>query len=157
MTTLIDRKAADPHAQAASQIHEKRQDRLLEILHDVQRAAGFISDEAISTIAEQLNLSRAEVLGVVSFYDDFLRMPAQGIDVRICLAEACRAVGAEKLYEWASNNLKVEGVYNIHHVYCLGNCALGPSAMISGYLHGRLTTTLLEAACAAARDSSGDE
>ena len=157
MTTLIDRKAADPQAQAASQIHDKRQDRLLEILHDVQRAAGFISDKAISTIAEQLNLSRAEVLGVVSFYDDFLRTPMQGIEVRICLAEACQAVGAKELYEWANSNLEAEGACNIRHVYCLGNCALGPSAMVSGQLHGRLTTSSLEAVCEAARNSSSDE
>ena len=87
-TTLLDRKVPDAQAKAVSEIHGNRPDLLLEILHDVQREAGFISDKAIFTIADQLNLSRAEVLGVVSFYDDFLRAPLGGLDVRVCQAEA---------------------------------------------------------------------
>ena len=156
-TTLIDRKVPDAQAKAVSEIHGNLPDLLLEILHDVQREAGFISDKAIFTIADQLNLSRAEVLGVVSFYDDFLRAPLGGLDVRVCQAEACLAVGAGELYRWARASLHDDEVINVRHVYCLGNCALGPSAMISGRLHGRLTAASLEAACRAEQMASRDE
>ncbi len=147
MTTLIDRKPSDPKVLAACQKHYARPDRLIEILHDVQHAVGHVSEKAISIIAAELNLSRAEVVGVVSFYDDFSRTPTSGFDVRVCRGEACQATGGEALYTWAVEHLSSAGRIDVGHVFCLGNCALGPSATIGGILHGRLDEVSLRSAC----------
>jgi formate dehydrogenase subunit gamma len=137
MTTLIDTTSADRLARDICHQRGNLPDQLIEILHDVQAEAGFISAGAITTIAHQLNLSRAEVVGVVSFYHDFRQSPAHGVDLRICLGEACQATGASDLFEWARETLA--GACNVQRVYCLGNCALGPAGLVAGVLVGRLT------------------
>jgi formate dehydrogenase subunit gamma len=119
---------------------------LLEVLHEVQRAFGFIPDAAIAPVALGLNLSRAEVHGVISFYHYFRRHPLQRHVVQICRAEACQAVNAEALIEHAKARLGIDfhesdparGV-SLLPVYCLGNCAAGPSVMVDERLHGRMT------------------
>jgi formate dehydrogenase subunit gamma len=149
MATLINRTAPDLPALEICQRHGNRPELLIEVLHDVQGKSGRVSDGAISTIANALNLSRAEVLGVVTFYDDFRRENSRGLEVRICHAEACQAGGADDLIAWAQDHLVTQHNIELGHVYCLGNCALGPSALVGGTLLGRLSATKLAAACAA--------
>ncbi|MGB1877477.1 MAG: NAD(P)H-dependent oxidoreductase subunit E [Rhodospirillaceae bacterium] len=134
------------------QDHDNRPEDLVEILHSVQDLAGFLSDEALREIASCINLTRAEVHGVVSFYHDFRRAPSGKTVVKICLAEACQAVGCDALKEHATQALSIDmgqtssgDEVSLEPVYCLGNCALGPAVMINGNLHGRVTPEKLDA------------
>jgi formate dehydrogenase subunit gamma len=113
---------------------------LLPILHAVQDRFGYIDDAALPVIAEVLNLSRAEVHGVVTFYHDFRREPARRHVVKVCRAEACQALGAQRLYDEVRAACADGGDVTVEAVYCLGNCALSPAALIDGDLHGRLDT-----------------
>ena len=151
MAVLINRLEHEG-ARSICDRHDNKPDALLEILHEAQEADGFMSDEALRTIADALNISRAEIHGVVSFYHDYLQeAPARHV-VKICRAEACQAVGSEELAAKAEEALEVktgavsgDRRISIEAVYCLGNCALGPAAMIDGELYGRLTPERLEA------------
>lgn len=124
---------------------------LLPLLHAVQDELGFIPSGAIPRIAEGLNLSRAEVHGVVSFYHWF-RTHAPGRHVvRICRAEACQAVNCEATEDQARRSLGVDyhgtsadGQFTLETAYCLGNCAAGPSVMIDDRLYGRVTPERLD-------------
>lgn len=126
---------------------------LLPILHAVQEEVGFVPPEAIPVIAESLNLSRAEVHGVVSFYHDFRTEPAGRHVVHVCRAESCQAVGAEALLAHACDRLGVDGhgttadgVVTLEPIYCLGNCALSPAVMVDHRtLHGRMTAEKIDA------------
>lgn len=127
-------------------------DALLEILHDVQAAVGYVPRDAVPPIADALNLSRAEVHGVLSYYHDFREAPAGRCVVKICRAEACQSVGAEAFVADAEKKLGVkmgetstDGSLTLETVYCLGDCALGPAAMVDGELHGRMTADKLRA------------
>jgi formate dehydrogenase subunit gamma len=119
---------------------------LLPILHAIQDEFGYVDEAAVPIIADELNLSRAEVHGVMSFYHDFRKhAPGQHI-VKICRAEACQSVGGRDSEAHARARLNVDfhetsadGRYTLEPVYCLGNCACGPSAMIDGKLYGRVT------------------
>lgn len=118
---------------------------LLPILHALQKEFGYIPEDAHSIVADVLNLSRAEVHGVVTFYGDFRSNPPGASTIRICQAEACQALGAEKLGTRAKEVLDVEfgcttadSTVTLEKVYCLGNCALGPSVMIDGTVFGRV-------------------
>jgi formate dehydrogenase subunit gamma len=118
---------------------------LLEILHSVQNELGHVPAAAVPLIAEALNLSRAEVHGVVSFYHHFRERPAGQHTIQLCRAEACQAMKGDALAEFAKRRLRVEfgqtredGKVTLEAVYCLGNCACAPSAMIDGQLRGRL-------------------
>jgi formate dehydrogenase subunit gamma len=116
--------------------HGGREGPLLPILHEVQAAFGFVSDEAIREIALALNLSRAEVSGVVSFYHDFRRIPDPRPAIRLCRAEACQARGSEAL---AAHAERVGGErVRVETVYCLGLCAVGPNAMVGEDVFARL-------------------
>ena len=116
--------------------HREREGALLPILHDVQAAFGHISEDAIRLIAGELNLSRAEVSGVVSFYHDFRRTPDTRPVIRLCRAEACQARGSEAL---AAHAERLAGArVRVEKVYCLGLCAAGPSAIVGGEVHARL-------------------
>ena len=126
---------------------------LLPALHDVQAAFGCIPDEAVRLLAQQFNLSRAEVFGVVSFYHDFRREPAGRHVVKLCQAEACQSMGSRELRAHACERLGVamgettaDGRVTLEATYCLGLCATAPSAMIDGRVVGRLTPARLEAA-----------
>lgn len=125
--------------------HGNRPAALIEILHEIQSLMGYVPEEATLLLAGALNLSRAEVHGVISFYHDFRRAPAGRHVVRLCRAEACQAVGCEALAHHATASLGIafgetrgDGAATLEAVYCLGNCALGPSVMIDGELHGRV-------------------
>ena len=110
---------------------------LLPVLHAVQDSVGYVPDDAVSLIAHDLNLSRAEVHGVVSFYHHFRTHPAGRHVVRICRAEACQALGARALEAHAKKTLGIEfhettndGAITLEAVYCLGNCGCGPSVLV---------------------------
>lgn len=137
--------------------HSGREGPLLPILHDVQQAFGFVPEAAIPVIAEALNLSRAEVYGVVTFYHDFRHEPAGAHVVKICRAEACQSMGGEALVARAEERLGVacggtsaDGRVTLEPVYCLGLCACAPSAMVDGRVVGRLNEEKLDAMLAGA-------
>ena len=125
---------------------------LLEMLHAIQAALGYVPGEAVALVAEGLNLSRADVHGVVTFYHHF-RSAAPGAHVvQVCRAESCQAMGGEALAEHARRRLGVEfhhrtpdGRFSLEPVYCLGNCACSPAVMIDGQLHGRVTPERFDA------------
>lgn len=116
--------------------HAGRKGALLPILHAVQRAYGCIDAAAELAIAKALNLSRAEVHGVVSFYHDFKEAPDPRPKVELCRAEACKARGVEALVP-AAEAAAGERV-NLREVYCLGLCAMGPNARIGEQLYSSL-------------------
>ena len=125
---------------------------LIEILHEIQARLGYVPEGATQLLANAINLSRAEVHGVISFYHDFHRQPPGRHVVRVCRAEACQAVGCEALAKHAESTLGVgfgetrdDGKATLKAVYCLGNCALGPSVMIDGDLHGRVDAQRFDA------------
>lgn len=123
--------------------HAHVEGALLPILHDVQSTFGHVSEEAIRTIAFHLNLSRAEVSGVVSFYHDFRRIADPRPSIQLCRGEACQARGSEPL---AAHAERIAGTrLRIGTVYCLGLCAAGPNAMISGTAYARLDPARLTA------------
>jgi formate dehydrogenase subunit gamma len=157
MPTLMDRTKAHPALRAICTRHGDRPDALIEILHEVQAETGYVSEGALATVADALNLSKAEVTGVVSFYHDFRRKPGKELVLQLCRAEACQAVGAEALFEWAQARFKSADGVEVKAVYCLGNCALGPAAMIGSRVYGRMTEEKLAklAAPAAAEGASG--
>lgn len=118
---------------------------LLPLLHDIQDALGHVPPEAIASIARALNLSRAEVHGVVSFYHHFRQVPPGRHVVQVCRAEACQSMGADTLLDSLRRALGVDlhqttadGAVTLEPVYCLGNCALAPSVMVDGRLRGRV-------------------
>ncbi len=125
---------------------------LLPVFHAVQEALGFIPKDAVPVIARELNLSVAEVHGCVSFYHYFRQSPPGRHVVHLCRAEACQAVGAGMLEAHAKRTLGVDfhgtttdGAITLEPVYCLGNCALGPSMMIDEQLQGRVSTQRFDA------------
>jgi formate dehydrogenase subunit gamma len=137
--------------QAICVAHGSRPDALLEILHDIQHSQGFIAEWTLPVIAKALNLSRAEVHGVVSFYHDFRREPPGRHVVKICRAESCQAMGARDLCDHAERRLGTafgsttpDREFTLDAVYCLGNCALSPAIMIDGSVHGRVSANLLD-------------
>jgi formate dehydrogenase subunit gamma len=131
--------------------HRDQPGALLPILHAMQEAFGYVDDAAIPIIAKELNLSRAEVHGVVTFYHDFRRRPAGRHVLRLCRAESCQAMGSERLAEGLRGRLGIDfgattpdGGVTLEAVYCLGNCALSPAAIFDGQLHGRLDERKLD-------------
>jgi formate dehydrogenase subunit gamma len=125
---------------------------LLPILHAVQESLSFVPKDSIPLIARELNLSIAEVHGVVSFYHYFRQTRPGRHVVHLCRAEACQAVGAQALEAHAKATLKIDfhgttadGAISLEPVYCLGNCALGPSLMIDEKLQGRVTAQRFDA------------
>jgi formate dehydrogenase subunit gamma len=117
----------------------------LPILHALQDRFGYVDAAAVPLIADALNLSRAEIHGVVSFYHDFRDAPAGAYVVKLCRAEACQSMGSRELERHAEASLGValgrtrpDGRVTLEAVYCLGNCALSPAVMIDGELHGRV-------------------
>lgn len=114
---------------------------LLPILHDIQAAFGCVDEDAMRQVALALNLTRAEVHGVVSFYHDFRTEPQPLPVIKLCRAEACRARGVERLVEAAER--AAAGKVAIETVYCLGLCSVGPSALVGNEVHARLDATRL--------------
>ncbi len=133
----------------------------LPILHDLQHHFGYIDDAAIPLVAEALNLSKAETLGVVSFYPDFRRAPVEGRVLKLCRAESCQATGCEDLvahlaerHGIAPDKAAPGSGLHVETVYCLGNCALSPAALLDGEPIGRLDAARLDAIALAAQDGA---
>jgi formate dehydrogenase subunit gamma len=119
---------------------------LLPILHGIQDAVGYIPPTTVPVIAEGLNLSRAEVHGVISFYHYFRESPPGRHTIHLCRAEACQSMNQRGLEAHAKRALGVDfhgttanGAFSFEPVYCLGNCACSPAMMIDGELYGRVT------------------
>lgn len=125
---------------------------LLPLLHAVQDRVGYVPPEALSRIARGVNLSRAEVHGVLTFYHDFRTAPPAPHVVRVCRAESCQAVGGDALAAHVKRRLGADfhqpapaGDVSLEAVYCLGNCACSPTLTIDGRLYGRVTPERFDA------------
>lgn len=135
---LAEAQAAEPGA-------------LLPILHAVQDQFGYVPEDAVPVIAQVLNLSRAEVHGVVTFYHFFRTEPPGLHTLYLCRAEACQSMGARALETYVRAKLKVDfhqttadGRFSLEPVYCLGNCASSPAVMVDETVYGRVTPTRLD-------------
>ncbi len=142
---LIGRKRSTPGA-------------ALPILHDLQHQFGYIDDSAVALMADALNVSKAEALGVVSFYHDFRRSPVEGPVLKLSRAESCQATGCEELvahletrHGLTPDNADAGRGLRVETVYCLGNCALSPAALLDGVPIGRLDSRKIDAIVADAR------
>ncbi|HET7810466.1 MAG TPA: formate dehydrogenase subunit gamma [Steroidobacteraceae bacterium] len=119
---------------------------LLEILHAIQDELGFVPAAAVPQLAQALNLSRAEIHGVITFYHHFRAKAPGRFVVQLCRAEACQSMNARALEEFIRGKLRLDfgettpdGRITLEPVYCLGNCACAPALMVNGELHGRVT------------------
>jgi len=131
---------------------------LLPILHEIQEQFGYVPQEALPVISEELNLSRAEVHGVVTFYHDYRDHPAGRHVLKLCRAEACQSMGGDALAERIKTLLGIDfhqttldGSVTLEPVYCLGLCACAPAAMLDGEVHGRVNGELAAELVAEAR------
>lgn len=131
--------------------HRDREGALLPLLHDVQHAFGCIAPEFVGEIAKGLNLSRAEVHGVITYYPHFRSAPAGRHVVQVCRAEACQACGADELLAQAErvfgcklHETRADGAVTLEPVYCLGLCASSPALQIDERLHARVTPQRLQ-------------
>ena len=132
-------------ARAIAADYGNRPDGLIEILHRLQAAVGYVPAQAVQVLADALNLSRAEVHGVVTFYHDFRHEPAGRHVLKLCRAEACQSMGADALMAGVEQRLGVacghtttDGNLTLEPAYCLGLCATAPSGMLDGRVVGRL-------------------
>jgi formate dehydrogenase subunit gamma len=131
---------------AIASAHLSDRGPLMPVLHEVVEQFGSVAREDVETIAAVLNLSVAEVHGVVSFYHDFRTEPSAAHTIALCRGEACQAVGAESLYDATRARAgRLGDDVEVAEVFCLGNCALGPSGTLDGRLHGRLSADRLDA------------
>jgi formate dehydrogenase subunit gamma len=133
---------------------------LLPILHAVQERFGYVPTDAIPRIAHALNLSRAEVHGVVSFYHDFRSAPAGRVVVKVCRAESCQAMGAVALAAHIERRLGIafgetspDNAFTLEPVYCLGNCACSPAIVIGNDIQGRVTPERFDSIVAQLKDA----
>ena len=131
--------------------HKGREGPLLPILHDVQAEFGHVSEDGIRTIASDLNLTRAEVHGVITYYHFFRSTPAGRHVVQVCQAEACQACGANELMAFAEETLGCRshqttpnGAVTLEPVYCLGLCASSPAVQVNDKLYARVSTNQLK-------------
>ena len=134
---------------------------LLPILHAIQDSEGYVPPDSVPMIAQALNLSRAEVHGVITFYHYFRETPPGRKTVYVCRAESCQSMGSEALEAHAKKTLGVEyhentadGQFSLEPVYCLGNCACSPSVMIDNQVHGRVTPDRFDEIIQAAKVTS---
>ena len=124
---------------------------LLPMLHALQREFGFVPQDAVPVLADLLNLGRAEVHGVISFYHDFRDAPAGRHVLKICRAEACQSMGCDALAQATLDKLGIDwhettrnGAVTIEPVYCLGMCACAPAAMLDGRVVGRVDAARMQ-------------
>jgi formate dehydrogenase subunit gamma len=130
---------------------DARPEMLVQILHEFVARYSYISEAAIRQIADELNLSRADVHGVVSFYHDFRTTPPGRHILKICQAEACQAMGSRALTAHAEKQLGVrlndtteDGAVTVEAVYCLGNCACSPAVLMDDKVYGRVDAAKLD-------------
>jgi formate dehydrogenase subunit gamma len=140
--------AGDAAARAAAIIDSMKsmEGPLLPILHGIQEEFGYVPQDTLPLIASALNLSRAEVHGVMTFYHDYRDHPAGRHVLKLCRAEACQSMGGDRLADRVKELLGIDfhqttldGSVTLEPVYCLGLCACSPAAMLDGELHGRLS------------------
>ncbi|MCA3442000.1 MAG: formate dehydrogenase subunit gamma [Rhodobacter sp.] len=138
--------------------HDGLEGPLLPVLHAVQGVFGYIPRDALPVIAQHLNLSRAEVHGVISFYHDFREEPAGRHVLKLCRAEACQAMGADRVAAHAREALGIgwhqttpDGTITLEPVFCLGLCACAPAALVDGRVLGRVDEARLDALIAEVR------
>jgi formate dehydrogenase subunit gamma len=138
-------------AQSRIQVLERLPGALLPILHALQDEFGYVDKAAIPLIASALNLSHAEVHGVLSFYHDFRRAPAGRHVLQMCRAEACQSMGCESVIRHVEDRLGVrlgetteDRSFTVEPVFCLGNCALSPAVMLDGKLYGRVSSDVAD-------------
>ncbi|MEU0787398.1 formate dehydrogenase subunit gamma [Streptomyces sp. NPDC006173] len=149
MTTSASDVTVESVVRRVAAGHRDQRGALLPVLHAVQAELGHVPQEAIPVLADEFNLSRADVHGVVTFYHDFRREPAGRTLLRICRAEACQALGAEGLMAYAREaglvpgETTADGAVTVEQVFCLGNCALGPAVEVNGRVHGRVNPARL--------------
>lgn len=131
--------------------HRDRKGALLPLLHAVQEAVGHVPPDAVPAIARALNLSRAEVHGVVTYYHFFRDKPVGRHVVEVCRAESCKAVGAdalmahaERLLDCRSHYTRADGAVTLAPVYCLGLCAMSPAILVDNQPYARMTTAKLD-------------
>lgn len=143
-------------AQQAVHHYKGQRGNLLPILHAVQHALGYIPANAVPELAKALQLSRAEIHGVISFYAHFRDKPAGKVVLEICRAESCQAMGGEQLAQHAEQKLgcgfhstSADGQVTLEPVYCLGLCAQSPAIMVNGQPHARMTPSKLDRLLAA--------
>ena len=124
---------------------------LLPILHALQDEFGYVDKAAVPLIADALNLSHAEVHGVISFYHDFRLTPPGRHVLKMCRAEACQSMGCESTIRHVQDRLGVklgetteDRSFTVEPVYCLGNCALSPAVMLDGKLYGRVSSEVAD-------------
>jgi formate dehydrogenase subunit gamma len=142
----------EQYVRSAVAAHRDDRGALLPILHDIQATFGYVDQAVVPILADELNLSRADVHGVISFYHDFRKSPTVGTHVRICRAEACQAAGADALVAHVEEKLatNIGGTSpdrdaTLDQVFCFGNCALGPTVEINGRISGRVTPQRFDA------------
>lgn len=138
--------------------HDGLEGPLLPILHAIQAQFGYVPRDTLPVIAKRLNLSRAEVHGVMSFYHDFREDPAGRHVLKLCRAEACQSMGADRVAAHAQKSLGIEwhettrdGQVTLEPIFCLGLCACAPAAMIDGKLVGRVDEARLDTIIAGVR------
>lgn len=143
---MITADALSALVESAVAAHTGRLGALLPVLHDIQEQLGYIPREAVPQVAAALNLSRAEVQGVIGFYHDFRSEAGGRHTVQICRAEACQAMGCAPLEQHAKSRLGIDygettadGRISLEPVYCLGNCACSPSVRVGDRLYARVT------------------
>mgnify|MGYP001817845262 CR=1 FL=1 len=134
-----------------------RAEMLVQILQTIVMRHGWIPEATIRQLADELNLSRADVYGVVNYYHDFRTEAPGNHVVKLCQAEACQAMGSRKLTDYARRSLGTDmhgtaDDITLEPVYCLGNCACAPAVMIDGKTHGRVTEERLDELLAAIKD-----
>ena len=154
----------EERVRAVLDAHRSERGGLLPVLHDIQGELGCIDERAVAMVACDLNLSQAEVFGVVTFYPDFRASPSGASVIRICRAEACQSMGAEALARHATESLGVglgdttaDGSITLEQVFCLGNCALSPAVMVNEKLVGRVDSERFDALVARARARASGE
>jgi formate dehydrogenase subunit gamma len=138
VSAQIDTSTRAHTVRAIAHGHAQERGPLLVVLHAVQAELGYIDAADVPVVAEVLNLSVAEVHGVVSFYKDFRTQPPPAHVVQVCRAEACQALGAEPVFEAARRAAHGRDDIEVEEIFCFGNCALGPSVTLDGRLHGRV-------------------
>jgi formate dehydrogenase subunit gamma len=163
-TPLVEWSTED--AEQVIDAHAGLRGPLLPVLHALQDRFGYVDPRAVPLVAKRLNLSRADVHGVITFYKDFRSELPGAVQVRVCRAEACQAMGGHELAEHAKRSLGVDfgattsdRSATLDQVFCLGNCALAPSVTVDGRLHGRVDAgrfdSLLSAAMGVAAHRGG--
>lgn len=125
---------------------------ILVALQEVQAAFGYVPDAAVPIVAGACGVSRADVHGVLTFYSDLRRTPPPAVEIRVCMGEACQAVGSRPLMAHATGLASPD--VEVHEVFCVGNCALGPSAVVGDRLIGRCDDISLAAALGSALEQA---